>query len=115
MPSSNLAAGLPGQAPPGSANDRIQFALIGAGGMGMGDTRYALSIPGNKLVAVSDIYDGRMARAKELWGSDLFTSRDYRDILARKDVDAVIVATPDHWHSAITIDALRAGKDVYCE
>ena len=95
--------------------ETIQIALIGAGGMGMGDTRYAVSLAGVKLVAVCDVYDGRLARAKELWGRDLFTSRDYREVLARKDVDAVIVATPDHWHQRITVDALNAGKDVYCE
>jgi predicted dehydrogenase len=97
------------------ANDRIQIGLIGAGGMGMGDTRFALSIPGIALAAVSDIYDGRLTRSKELWGEHLFTTRDYREVLTRKDVDAVIVATPDHWHSRISIDAMNAGKDVYCE
>jgi predicted dehydrogenase len=96
-------------------NDNIQIALIGAGGMGMGDTSLAVALPGVKLVAVCDIYDGRLARAKEPWGSDLFATRDYREVLARKDVDAVIIATPDHWHQRITIDALNAGKDVYCE
>ncbi len=96
-------------------NDNIQIALIGAGGMGMGDTSLAVSMPGVKLVSVCDIYDGRLARAKERWGSDLFATRDYREVLARKDVDAVIIATPDHWHQRITIDALNAGKDVYCE
>jgi predicted dehydrogenase len=109
------AADVPNQAALVSANDRIQIALIGAGGMGMGDTRYALTIPGVALVAVADIYDGRLTRSRELWGNQIFTTRDYREVLARKDVDAVIVATPDHWHSAITIDALNAGKDVYCE
>lgn len=98
-----------------SPNDKIQIALIGAGGMGMGDARYALSIPGVTIVAVSDIYDGRLSRAKELWGQNLVTTRDYREVLARKDVDAVIIATPDHWHSRISIDAMNAGKDVYCE
>lgn len=96
-------------------NENIQIALIGAGGMGMGDTRYALAIPGVKLVAVCDVYDGRLERAKERWGPDLFTTRDYRQVLERKDVDAVIVATPDHWHQRITVDALHAGKHVYCE
>ncbi len=67
-----------------SPNDVIQLALIGAGIQGQGDTRTALQVPGVKLVAVADCYDGRLAHAKELWGSDLFTTRDYREILARK-------------------------------
>ena len=96
-------------------NDTIQIALIGAGGMGSGDARMASSIPGVKLVAVCDIYDSRLVRAKERWGNDLFTTRDYREILARPDIDSVIIATPDHWHKQITVEALGAGKFVYCE
>ena len=96
-------------------NDTIQIALIGAGGMGTGDTNYEVSEPGVKLLAVSDIYDGRLERAKERWGRDIFTTRDYREVLAKPDIDAIIIGTPDHWHSRITIDALNAGKDVYCE
>jgi predicted dehydrogenase len=104
MPALNLAA-----------NDNIQVALIGTGGQGMGDMSTALQIPGVKLIAACDVYDGRLTRSKERWGADLFTSRDYREILMRKDVDAVIIATPDHWHARIGIDAMDAGKDVYCE
>ena len=102
-------------AAPISANDHIQIALIGAGGQGQGDTRTALEVPGVKLVAVADCYDGRLAHSKEMWGDHLFTTRDYNQILARKDIDAVIVATPDHWHKQAAIDAMKAGKDVYCE
>ncbi len=101
--------------PPRSKNDTIQLALIGAGGQGMDDTRYALKVPGVKLVAAADIYQGRLTRSKELWGGDLFVTRDYREILARYDVDAVLIATPDHWHDRISIAAMNAGKDVYCE
>jgi predicted dehydrogenase len=105
---------LPAPAAAVTANDQIQLALIGAGIQGQGDTRTAVQVPGVKLVAVADCYNGRLEHSKELWG-DIFTTRDYKEILARKDVDAVIIGTPDHWHKQIAVDAMRAGKDVYCE
>jgi predicted dehydrogenase len=100
---------------PIAANDHIQIALIGAGGQGQGDTKAAVLVPGVKLVAVADCYTGRLAHCKELWGDDIFTTRDYNEILARKDIDAVIIGTPDHWHKRASCDAMKAGKDVYCE
>lgn len=98
-----------------AVNDTIQIGLIGAGGMGQGDATYATQLPGVKLVAACDVYSGRLDRCKERWGSDILATKDYREVLDRKDIDAVIIATPDHWHARITKEALMAGKDVYCE
>lgn len=100
---------------PKSPNDSVQIALIGAGGQGMGDCDASQRVGGVKLMAVSDIYQGRLTRSRELWGKDIAVTRDYREVLARPDIDAVIIGTPDHWHQKISIDAMNAGKDVYCE
>lgn len=100
---------------PRSAADTINLALIGAGIIGHYDLNCALRVPGTKVVAVADLYQPRLERAKEVWGSDLFITRDYREILTRNDVDAVLICVPDHWHDRISIDALAAGKHVYCE
>ena len=98
-----------------SPNDHINIGVIGVGIQGIFDARDALTVSGTKVTAACDLYTGRLDRAKELWGEELFITRDYRELLERKDVDVVIVATPDHWHTKITIDALNAGKHVYCE
>src|SRR5450432_735509 len=117
------------QTPTSSPNDRIRIATIGVGGQGTADTNAALHRsalppdttlppsqgPGVELVAVADLYGGRLARAQEVWGKQLFTTRDYREVLARPDVDAVTIATSDHWHMTIAVDAMKAGKDVYLE
>jgi len=110
-----MAAPVAEPAKPIAANDHIQIALIGAGGQGQGDTKMAAMVPGVKVVAAADCYDGCLDHAKELWGNDILTTRDYNEILARKDIDAVIIGTPDHWHMQASIDAMNAGKDVYCE
>jgi predicted dehydrogenase len=98
-----------------SVNDNINIALIGAGGMGVQDTITALKDPGIKLVAICDLYDGRLEDARKKWGADIFTTRSYKEVLNRKEVDAVIIGTPDHWHQQISVDAMNAGKHVYCE
>ena len=104
-----------GEEKPVSPNDHVQIALLGAGGMGQGDTETALMVPGTKLLAAADIYDGRFTEVRERFGKDIALTRDYREILDREDIDAVIVAPPDHWHMQMTVDALEKGKDVYCE
>lgn len=93
----------------------LKIALIGAGGMGVADTNTALEHKNIELVAVCDLYDGRLADAKNTWGSHLMVTKNYKDILKRSDIDAVIIGTPDFWHKKISIDALNAGKHVYCE
>jgi predicted dehydrogenase len=98
-----------------SANDQIQLAVIGAGGMGTADVNTAITVPGVKLVAACDLYDGRLEDAKKKWGNDIYTTRDYREILERSDIDAVIIATPDFWHKDISVAAMNKGKSVYCE
>ncbi|MDB5240461.1 MAG: oxidoreductase, partial [Spirosoma sp.] len=98
-----------------SANGKVRIGLIGTGGMGIGDTQTALMVDGIEMVAACDLYDGRLRRAKELWGDGLIVTKDYRQLLERNDIDAVINATTDHWHEKISSDALRKGKHVYCE
>ena len=97
------------------ANDNIQVALIGAGGMGTADAQTAKTVPGVKIVAACDLFDPRLDEAKKNFGADIFTTRDHKEILLRKDIDAVIIGTPDHWHKDIAVDALNSGKHVYVE
>ena len=116
------AAGLTGTLLPAPAfpqssspNDRIQIALIGCGGMGQNDAKSSVATGLTKLVAACDCYDGRLQHMKEVYGRDIFTTKHYEEILQRKDIDAVLIGAPDHWHQKITVDALNAGKHVYCE
>ncbi|MDP4223796.1 MAG: Gfo/Idh/MocA family oxidoreductase [Bacteroidota bacterium] len=98
-----------------SANDKIRIATIGMGIMGNVDTDTALKVPGVELAAVCDLYTGRLTRAKEKYGNNIYTTRDYHELLGRKDIDAVVIATADLWHARIAIDAMNSGKAVYCE
>ena len=96
-------------------NDTIGMAVVGFGVQGLNDANAALRVPGVRIVGAASCYDGHLERARELLGADALVTRDYRRLLDRSDVDAVIVATPDHWHARACLDALAAGKDVYCE
>jgi len=98
-----------------SANDKIRLAVIGFGIQGHGDLATALKVPGVELAGVCDLYSGRLDNAVELYGKEIFTTKNYHDVLDRKDVDAIILATSDQWHARITKEALKKGKAVYCE
>ena len=98
------------------ANDRIHFGVIGCGGMGTGHLNSLVKrgeADNIKVLAVSDVYQRRLTRAKGICQGEGFM--DYRKLLERKDIDAVLIATPDHWHSKISMDAMEAGKHVYVE
>lgn len=96
-------------------SDKIRLGAIGMGIMGYNDVRTALKVPGVELVAACDLYKGRLEHAREVFGKDLWTTNDFRALLERKDIDAVIVATSDHWHARIAEEALKKEKAVYCE
>ena len=102
-------------------SDRLHIGAIGINGMGFSDLRSALKIPGVEVVALCDVDANVISkRIKDLAKMNVDTSRiktyvDYRKLLENKDVDVVIVGTPDHWHALIMMDACAAGKDVYCE
>ena len=97
------------------ASDRIGVGHIGVGGMGGGHLRGTVGSRVATSIAVADVDDGRLARAKEAAGENAYAYHDFRDLLDRQDIDAVICASPDHWHALITILSCKAGKDVYCE
>jgi predicted dehydrogenase len=97
------------------ANDRVRVGLIGCGGQGTGDWRNFLAQPDVSPAAVCDVYDPFRERAAKLPKEKVDQYKDFRQMLDRNDIDAVIVATPDHWHAPLTIMACKAGKDVYVE
>jgi len=97
------------------ANDRIRLGIVGTGSRGSYLMREANKCGGIQWVALCDAWDQRREQAKKISGPDVETYEDYRKLLDRKDIDGVIVATWDNTHAQITIDACRAGKDVYVE
>ncbi len=98
-----------------SSNDTIRIGVIGYGIQGHNDLRTALKVPGVELAGICDLYTGRLENAREEFGKDLYTTINYKDLLDKKDIDAVLICTTDVWHARITIDALAKGKHVYCE
>ncbi|MEY2413467.1 MAG: hypothetical protein QOD84_2073 [Acidobacteriaceae bacterium] len=104
--------GVQGQVAP---SDTVRFASIGTGVRGCELLKGTLRVPGVECVAVCDLYDSRHVAAQEAVKKTVPATRNYKEILDRKDVDAVIIAVTDHQHRKVFVDACGAGKDVYCE
>ncbi len=100
---------------PFATNDKVRIGVIGYGVQGHFDLNTALKVPGVELAGICDLYPGRLENAKEQYGKDLFTTRNYKELLAKNDIDAVLICTHDVWHARMSLDALAAGKHVYCE
>jgi predicted dehydrogenase len=109
--------GVPGTVAP---SDRIVLGLIGAGGMGQANASSFMNEPDVQLVAVCDVDQSHLSRATEIvndkyGNADCCAYTDFRELLAHDGLDAVVIATPDHWHALAAIAAAKAGKDIYCE
>src|SRR5579863_5493549 len=98
-----------------AASDRIRFGMVGIGMEGSNVLATAVALPGTECVAAADLYDGRHQLAREIVGKPIKTTRRYQELLDDKSIDAILIAVPDHWHKQVVVDALAAGKDVYCE
>ena len=96
-------------------SDRVRFGIVGIGMEGTNLLSTAIQLPGVECVAACDLYDGRHELARELVGKPIPTTRRYKELLNNKEIDAIVMAVPDHWHKQIFVDAVAAGKDVYCE
>jgi predicted dehydrogenase len=101
---------------PVSPSDRLRFGIIGIGMQGNWLLSSAIELPGVECVRACDIYDGRHTLAREITDKpNLPATRRYQELLADKDIDCIIAAVPDHWHKQIVLEAVSAGKDIYCE
>src|SRR6058998_3565783 len=103
--------------PPGAgpASDRVRFGMIGVGMQGSGLLSQSIRLPGIECAAACDLYDGRHTLAREIVRADLPVTRRYQALLDDKTIDCIVAAVPDHWHKQVVVDAVSAGKDIYCE
>src|SRR5215831_13251281 len=109
------ALALPASAQPLGANERINIGLIGTGGRCRHLMPALAKVPNTRMTALCDVYEPNLEQAQKLADPAAVTFRDYHQLLARKDIHAVLIASPDHWHVPMTADAMAAGKDVYVE
>ena len=115
LPTASLVAASFSSRPILGANDRVFVGLIGCGGRGTFVTRHMRQVPNVTINAVCDVYEKNRNSAKSVFEVPSEPHKDFRQLLERKDVDAVIIGTPDHWHAIVTVLACAAGKDVYVE
>src|SRR5437763_8896052 len=98
------------------AGEHVRFGIIGIGMQGSGLLTNAIELPGIECVAAADLYDGRHTLAREITNKpNLPVTRRYQELLADKNIDCIVAAVPDHWHKQVVVDAVSAGKDIYCE
>ena len=100
---------------PVPASDRLRLGIIGVGMQGSSLLANAIQLPGVECMAACDVYDGRHTLAQEIVKPNLAVTRRYQELLDNKEIDCLIAAVPDHWHKQIVVDAVQAGKDIYCE
>lgn len=100
---------------PVAPSDRVRFGIVGVGMEGSGLLKESIQLPGVECAAACDLYDGRHELAREIVGKPVPTTRRYKELLDNQQIDCILVATPDHWHKQVVVDAVNAGKDVYCE
>src|SRR5438874_11538694 len=99
-----------------AGGDHVRFGMIGIGMQGSGLLGQSIELPGVECVAACDLYDGRHTLAREITRNpSLPVTRRYQELLANKEIDCVVAAVPDHWHKQVVVDAVTAGKDIYCE
>ena len=97
------------------ANDRVRVGVLGAGGRGTYVARLAREHGDIEIAALADVYEPRLDQSRETLNAGADVYGDFRAVLDRKDIDAVIIGSPDHWHVPMTVAAVEAGKDVYVE
>jgi predicted dehydrogenase len=112
LPPSPLLRGTPRTVPP---SDRLRFGMIGVGMQGSSLLGTSISLPDVECAAACDLYDGRHTLAREIVRADLPVTRSYQALLNNQEIDCIVAAVPDHWHRQIVVDAVSAGKDIYCE
>ena len=96
-------------------SDRVRFGMVGVGMQGHWLLTESIKLPGVECAGAADLYDGRHTLAREIVRPDLPVTRRYQTLLDDKTIDCIVAAVPDHWHKQVVVDAVSAGKDIYCE